>query len=103
MTDDFQVSGGDLSKTYLFSYSRLRQDGMVRNSYYDRDNIRLNTKFKLSDMVTMSSKVGYTYSSANRLQRGSNVSGLMLGLLRTAPDFNNKYYKGSYWSKGREF
>ena len=103
MTDDFQVSGGDLSKTYLFSYSRLRQDGMVRNSYYDRDNIRLNTRFKLSDMVTMSSKVGYTYSSANRLQRGSNVSGLMLGLLRTAPDFNNKYYKGSYWSGGTEY
>ena len=76
--DDFQISGGDKSKTYLFSYSRLNQDGIIRNSFYDRDNIRLNTKFKLSPNITMSSKVGYTYSSSNRLQRGSNVSGVII-------------------------
>ena len=101
--DDFQVSGGDQSKTYLFSYSRLRQDGMIKNSFYDRDNVRLNTNFKLSDRVSMSSKVGYTYSTSNRIQRGSNVSGLMLGLLRTAPDFDNTHYKGTYISGGTEY
>ena len=103
LQDDFQVSGGDQSKTYLFSYSRLRQDGMIKNSFYDRDNVRLNTKFKLSDRVSMSSKVGYTYSTSNRIQRGSNVSGLMLGLLRTAPDFDNTHYKGTYISGGTEY
>jgi len=101
--DDFQVSGGDAMKTYLFSYGRLRQDGIIRNSYYDRDNVRLNTKFKLSDRVSMSSKASYTYVSRNGTQRGSNVSGLLLGLLRTAPDFDNTYYKGSYWSGGTEY
>ncbi|MDP6584492.1 MAG: TonB-dependent receptor plug domain-containing protein, partial [Anaerolineales bacterium] len=101
--DDFQVSGGDAMKTYLFSYGRLRQDGIIRNSYYDRDHVRLNTKFKLSDRVSMSSKASYTYVSRNGTQRGSNVSGLLLGLLRTAPDFDNTYYKGSYWSGGTEY
>ena len=101
--DDFQVSGGDQSKTYLFSYGRLRQDGMIRNSFYDRDNVRLNTKFKLSNKVTMSSKVGYTYSESNRIQRGSNVAGLMLGLLRNAPDFDMTHYKGTYVSSGTEY
>ena len=67
--DDFQISGGDNTKTYLFSYSRLNQDAIIRNGYYDRDNIRLNTKFRLSPNISMSSKVGYTYSSSNRLQR----------------------------------
>jgi len=103
MQDDFQVSGGDLTKTYLFSYSRLRQDGMIKNSYYDRDNVRLNTSFRLSDNISMTSKVGYTYSNSNRIQRGSNVSGLMLGLLRTAPDFDNTHYKGTYISGGTEY
>ena len=103
LQDDFQVSGGDLSKTYLFSYSRLRQDGMIKNSYYDRDNVRLNTSFRLSDKVSMTSKVGYTYSNSNRIQRGSNVSGLMLGLLRTAPDFDNTHYKGTYVSGGTQY
>ena len=101
--DDFQISGGDQSKTYLFSYSRLRQGGMIKNSFYDRDNFRLNTKFKLSENVSMTSKVGYSYSSSNRIQRGSNVSGLMLGLLRTAPDFDNTHYKGTYISGGTEY
>lgn len=101
--DDFQISGGDASKTYLFSYGKLRQNGIIRDSFYDRDNFRLNTKFKLSDMVTMSSKAGYTYSNSNRIQQSSNTAGLLLGLLRTAPDFDNTHYKGTYVSGGIEY
>ena len=101
--DDFQVSGGDATKTYLFSYGRLRQDGIIRDSFYDRDNFRLNTKFKLSDKVTMTSKAGYTYSNSNRIQQSSNTAGLLLGLLRTAPDFDNTHYKGTYVSGGTEY
>ena len=94
--DDFQITGGDASKTFLFSYSRLRQDGIIRNSSYDRDNFRLNTKFKLSDLITMESKASYTYSFSNRIQQSSNVTGLMLGLLRNPPDFDITHYKGTY-------
>ena len=96
--DDFQVTGGDASRTFLFSYSRLRQDGIIRNSFYDRDNFRLNTKFRLSDKISMSSKASYTYTNSNRIQQSSNVTGLMLGLLRTAPDFDITHYKGTYTS-----
>ena len=94
--DDFQVTGGDASRTFLFSYSRLRQDGIIRNSFYDRDNFRLNTKFRLSDKISMESKASYTYTNSNRTQQSSNVTGLMLGLLRTAPDFDITHYKGTY-------
>ena len=96
--DDFQVTGGDASRTFLFSYSRLRQDGIIRNSFYDRDNFRLNTKFRLSDKISMESKASYTYTNSNRIQQSSNVTGLMLGLLRTAPDFDIEHYKGTYTS-----
>ena len=96
--DDFQVTGGDASRTFLFSYSRLRQDGIIRNSFYDRDNFRLNTKFRLSDKISMESKASYTYTNSNRTQQSSNVTGLMLGLLRTAPDFDIEHYKGTYVS-----
>ena len=94
--DDFQVTGGDASRTFLFSYSRLRQDGIIRNSFYDRDNFRLNTKFRLSDKISMESKASYTYTNSNRTQQSSNVTGLMLGLLSTAPDFDITHYKGTY-------
>ena len=94
--DDFQVTGGDASRTFLFSYSRLRQDGIIRNSLYDRDNFRLNTKFRLSDMISMESKASYTFTNSNRIQQSSNVTGVMLGLLRNAPDFDITHYKGTY-------
>ena len=94
--DDFQVTGGDASKTFLFSYSRLRQDGIIRGSLYDRDNFRLNTKFRLSDVISMESKASYTYTNSNRIQQSSNVTGVMLGLLRNAPDFDITHYKGTY-------
>ncbi|MBC8344719.1 MAG: SusC/RagA family TonB-linked outer membrane protein [Candidatus Marinimicrobia bacterium] len=97
--DDFQVSGGEASKTYLFSYSRVRQDGIIRHSVYDRDNFRLNTKFRLADWITMDSKAGYSWSNSNRIQQSSNVTGVMLGLLRNAPDFDITHYKGSYFDK----
>ncbi len=51
----------------------------------------------------MTSKVGYSYSNSNRIQRGSNVAGLLLGLLRTAPDFDLEHYKGTYVSGGVEY
>tara|TARA_B100000929_G_scaffold7080_1_gene5962 strand:+ start:4492 stop:7755 length:3264 start_codon:yes stop_codon:yes gene_type:complete len=102
--DDFQVTGGDASRTFLFSYSRLRQDGIIRNSWYDRDIYRLNTKFRLSDMVSMESKASYTFTNSNRIQQSSNVTGVMLGLLRTAPDFDITHYKGTYVSSsGAEY
>ena len=102
--DDFQVTGGDASRTFLFSYSRLRQDGIIRNSWYDRDNYRLNTKFRLSDMISMESKASYTFTNSNRIQQSSNVTGVMLGLLRTAPDFDITHYKGTYVSSsGAEY
>ena len=44
----------------------------------------------------MESKASYTYTNSNRIQQSSNVTGLMLGLLRTAPDFDIEHYKGSY-------
>jgi len=102
--DDFQVTGGDASRTFLFSYSRLRQDGIIRNSWYDRDIYRLNTKFRLSDMISMESKASYTFTNSNRIQQSSNVTGVMLGLLRTAPDFDITHYKGTYVSSsGAEY
>ena len=51
----------------------------------------------------MTSKAGYTYSNSNRIQQSSNTAGLLLGLLRTAPDFDNTHYRGTYVSGGTEY
>jgi len=50
-----------------------------------------------NDWITMATKAGFTKSFGNRIQQSSNTSGLLLGLLRNAPDFDIRDYKGTYY------
>lgn len=95
--NDLSISGGGDKGTYFFSFGRLDQEGIIRNSDYNRTNLRLNNKFILTDWLTVTSKAGFTNSNSNRIQQSSNTAGLLLGLLRTPPDFDNNDYKGTYY------
>jgi len=99
---DLNISGGKEDATYFFSMGRLDQSGIIKNSEYNRTNLRLNTTFKLAKWFSASTKVGFINSFSNRIQQSSNVSGLMLGLLRTPPDFDISDYKGTYVSDANE-
>ena len=100
LQNDLTISGGGDNSTYFFSLGHLDQDGMIKNATYERTNARLNYEAKLNDKITLSSKMAYTFTKSNRIQQSSNVSGLMLGLLRTPPDFDGRDYKGIYTSSG---
>ena len=100
LQNDLTISGGGDNSTYFFSLGHLDQDGMIKNATYERTNARLNYEAKLNDKITLSSKMDYTFTKSNRIQQSSNVSGLMLGLLRTPPDFDGRDYKGTYTSSG---
>ena len=96
--NDLSVSGGNDKANYFFSLGHLDQEGIVRESTYDRTNLRFNTKFFFTDWLTMSSKASYAKSKSNRIQQSSNTAGLLLGLLRTPPDFDQTDYIGTYYS-----
>ena len=100
LQNDLTISGGGDNSTYFFSLGHLDQDGMIKNATYERTNARLNYEAKLNDKITLSSKMAYTFTKSYRIQQSSNVSGLMLGLLRTPPDFDGRDYKGTYTSSG---
>ena len=95
---DLAISGGGEKTNFFFSLGRLDQEGIIRNSDYNRTNIRLNSKSLLADWLTISTKGGYTNTHSNRTQQSSNTAGLLLGLLRTPPDFDNRDYIGTYTS-----
>ncbi|MEM6803112.1 MAG: SusC/RagA family TonB-linked outer membrane protein [Bacteroidota bacterium] len=102
--NDFSISGGGQKATYFFSLGRLDQEGIIKNSNYDRNNVRFNNKLFLTDWLTMTTKSSYTQSTSNRIQQSSNTAGLMLGLLRTSPDFDGRDYLGTYIDDdGQEF
>ena len=98
------MSGGNDKNTYFFSLSNLQQEGIIRESSYDRTNLRFNYNSKLNDWMSLSNKVAYIYTHSNLTQGNSNVGGIQLGHLRTPADFDNRDYIGTYTSaSGEEF
>lgn len=93
------ISGGDQRGTFFFSIGDVRQKGIQRgNSNYSRTSIRLNTERQFTDQLKLSVNASYVKSFSDRVQRGNNLSGGMVGLARNSPDFDISDYKGSYYS-----
>ncbi len=95
--NSLSVSGGGAKSNFYFSFGDLDQKGIVKNADYRRTTMRLNSNTVFNDWISMSSKATYAHTSSNRIQQSSNVNGLYLGLLRNAPDFDIRDYKGTYF------
>lgn len=93
---NLSLSGGNKRATFFFNLGRLDQDGIIKKANYNRTNLRLNGDLYLTDWLTLSTKATYTHSKSNRIQQSSSTTSLLLGLLRTPPDFDNSTYKGTY-------
>ncbi|WP_342085620.1 SusC/RagA family TonB-linked outer membrane protein [Dyadobacter sp. OTU695] len=99
MDNALSLSGGDQKTTYFFSIGDIRQKGVQRgNSTYNRTTLRLNVERKFNEVVRMSATAAYTKSFSDRIQRGNNLAGAMVGLLRNPADFDISDYKGSYYA-----
>jgi TonB-linked SusC/RagA family outer membrane protein len=87
-------SGGTDRTTFFLSGGYMHQDGIFvgPNNFYNRATGRLNGSHKLGDNLTLNGNVMYADSRGHTIQRGNNVNGLLLGLFRTPPEFNNLPY-----------
>ncbi len=83
------VSAGNDKASYYFSVADLEQTGIVPESQYGRTNVRLNSSARLTKWVKVSTNMAYSNSRSTMIQTGSNTSGVMLGLVRTPPTFDN--------------
>jgi TonB-linked SusC/RagA family outer membrane protein len=91
------LNGGDRDGNFYLSVGNLSQQGVMRyNSNYDRTTIRFNSSKRFSDIVRLASSFSYSATKSNRVQMGSNPSGLYLGGLRQSPDFNGNYFEGNF-------
>ncbi len=92
------LSGGNDKSRFYFSAENLTQKGIIRaSSDYIRNSLRLNSDHNFGKYIRFSNKASYINVSSDRIQNNSNTAGLYLGLLRTAPDFDNTDYIGSYF------
>jgi TonB-linked SusC/RagA family outer membrane protein len=96
--NNLTITGGGAKATNYFSLGYLTQDGIVKNSEYNRATVRFNNQTFFTDRISLTTKANYIYSTGNRIQQNSNTAGLYLGLLRTPADFDNRNYRGTYFN-----
>ena len=95
--NSINISGGNGRSNFLVSYGNLNQEGVIRAySNYQRNTARVSVSSQFTEWFRASANVGYTKTYSSRTQEGDNVDGIMLGALRTPPDFDNSYYTGTY-------
>lgn len=83
------LSGSSEKGGYRMSVGNVYQTGIVPLSKYSKSTFSLNGNSKITDKLSVSGGVTYINSNNNKVQQGSNVSGIMLGLARTTPTFDN--------------
>ncbi|HEV2831713.1 MAG TPA: SusC/RagA family TonB-linked outer membrane protein, partial [Hanamia sp.] len=89
--NNIAVSGGNNKSGFRISLGNLYQTGIIPTSKYDKTTIALNGQSAISDKFSISGGINYIRTSNDKVQQGSNVSSIMLGLLRTPPTFDNSY------------
>ena len=86
------ASGGNDRTLFYISGTRTNQSGIIKgpSDFYDRTSVRLKASHRLTERFNVGGSVSYVDDRGEFIQKGSNISGLLLGALRTPPEFNNK-------------
>ncbi|MFH1051804.1 MAG: SusC/RagA family TonB-linked outer membrane protein [bacterium] len=86
------ISGGVPQFDYLVNGTIEGIQGFVVGSNYDRASVRANLGMSLLPGVTLQTNNNYISINNDLPQDGSNPSGILLGALRTPPEFKNDKY-----------
>lgn len=88
-TQNLSMAGGTDFGSFYLSISNSKSFGVVPLTSFSRQSIRFNGEARISSKLKASGNISYTNSGGRRAQQGSNISGVMLGLLRTPISFDN--------------
>ncbi|SMD35956.1 TonB-linked outer membrane protein, SusC/RagA family [Reichenbachiella faecimaris] len=99
--NNISLTAGNDKGNIFFSIGDMNQEGIIKNnSDYRRTTVRTNAEYLMTSKLRINANSTYIKTKSNRIRRGASSSGLYLGLLRTAPDFDNSGYRGSYFGPG---
>jgi len=86
--NNLSISGGTDAVKYYVSGGYLKQSGIVPKSNWSRKSILGKISADIADDFNIGFQANYINSGGERIQRGSNISGVMLGLMRNTPTFD---------------
>jgi TonB-linked SusC/RagA family outer membrane protein len=88
INNNLSVSGGNKDANFYLSIANSTVKGIVPNNTFGKTSVKLSGETKLGSKVKVSGSANYIHSGGERIQQGSNTSGVMLGLLRQTPTFD---------------
>jgi TonB-linked SusC/RagA family outer membrane protein len=115
-THNLSLMGGSENASFRLAVSRLDQNGIIPNTFYNKTSVRLTSDANITVKWKMGGTVNYIASTGRRAQNGSNLSGIMLGLTRAPASYDlnddelgyqfptgqqrqyNYVYDNPYWS-----
>jgi len=83
------LSGGGENYGFYASLGHLDQQGIIPNTEFKRTSFRFTVEEFLTSKFKVSASANYINSTGKRANQGSNLSGVMLGLMRTPITFDN--------------
>ena len=87
--NSISLTGGNDKSNFYISASDMSDKGVIPNNEVKRNTFKISGSSALSDKFKISGNANYLVTNGDRIQQGSNTSGVMLGLLRTPPSFDN--------------
>lgn len=81
----FKIRGGDEIAKYALSLGYLSDDGVVKNTGFNRFNSRLNADIKVSDKFSMNASLGISQENRDLVDAGLSLSSnpIYLGLVKS--------------------
>jgi len=89
LNNSLALSGGDKISNFYMSIGNTTTQGVIPMNTFAKTSIKLSGETKFGSKVTASGSINYIRSGGDRVQQGSNTSGVMLGLFRGATSFDN--------------
>jgi len=82
------ISGGSEKTTFYLSGNRRQEDGIVKNTGYFNNSVRVNIDHKISDRISLGITTSYIHSNADRGLTNNDNNGVTYGVaLSSTPDF----------------
>jgi len=90
--NNISITGGNEKTTFRMAVGADNIHGIIPESYLSRYNFRLTADSKLNDHITIGGTMNYTNTDSQSPSGGSDLSGVMLALLRMPAQFDGRNY-----------
>jgi TonB-linked SusC/RagA family outer membrane protein len=87
--NNVSLSGGNSDSNFFISLGNNSAQGIIPRNTFGKTSAKIIGETKLGSKLKVSASANYIRSGGERVQQGSNTSGVMLGLFRCTPTFDN--------------